>query len=239
MQITTPDDLKQLGTIMGVWAHPDDEVMTSCGLLCAAIKNGQQVVCITATKGEAGVIDPKRWPQHKLGSIRAKELQAAYKQIGLKDHHYLDLPDGGCAGTPEELVIPRLVSLMNAYEPDTIITFAPDGLTGHPDHQTVSNWAGLANRHVRKTAAVYHATLTVGQYRAYKDIDRRFNFFFNIDRPTTCREADCDIRFKLDDGLYDCKLRCLDAMPSQYEAVLEEFRGKLRPCLETEAFVRA
>jgi LmbE family N-acetylglucosaminyl deacetylase len=29
-------------------------------------------------------------------------------------------------------------------QPDTVLTFGPDGVTGHPDHRTVSAWAGAA-----------------------------------------------------------------------------------------------
>ena len=31
----------ELGTIMGVWAHPDDEAFLSAGLMRLALENGQ------------------------------------------------------------------------------------------------------------------------------------------------------------------------------------------------------
>lgn len=50
----TLSDLSQLGTVMTVWAHPDDETYLS-GALCAMLRDaGQRVVCVTATRGEAG-----------------------------------------------------------------------------------------------------------------------------------------------------------------------------------------
>ena len=59
---------------MGVWAHPDDETMSSAGIMLSAIKNGQRVICLTATKGEEGSQDEKKWPKSKLANIREKEL---------------------------------------------------------------------------------------------------------------------------------------------------------------------
>jgi LmbE family N-acetylglucosaminyl deacetylase len=38
-------DVKELGSILGVWAHPDDEAYLTGGLMAAAIANGQPVAC--------------------------------------------------------------------------------------------------------------------------------------------------------------------------------------------------
>ena len=43
-----------LGTVLGVWAHPDDETWLSAGLMARAVDQGRRVVCVTATRGEAG-----------------------------------------------------------------------------------------------------------------------------------------------------------------------------------------
>jgi hypothetical protein len=43
-----------LGTVLGIWAHPDDEAFLSAGLMAAARDVGQRVVCVTATLGEHG-----------------------------------------------------------------------------------------------------------------------------------------------------------------------------------------
>ncbi len=44
-----------LGTILGVWAHPDDEAYLSAGLMATAIAAGRRVVCVTATRGRGGL----------------------------------------------------------------------------------------------------------------------------------------------------------------------------------------
>ena len=77
--IKTTDDIKHLGTILFVAAHPDDETFNAGGILAAAARNGQTVIVVTATKGEGGVQDESRWPADSLGDIRAKELKQASK----------------------------------------------------------------------------------------------------------------------------------------------------------------
>jgi len=43
-------DVTELGTILGVWAHPDDEAYLSAALMAWARRNGQRVVVVTASK---------------------------------------------------------------------------------------------------------------------------------------------------------------------------------------------
>ena len=59
--------MAELGTILGVWAHPDDETYLTAGLMARAADDGERVVCVTATKGEGGSWDEKRWPSETMG----------------------------------------------------------------------------------------------------------------------------------------------------------------------------
>ena len=51
-----------LGTVLSVWAHPDDETYLCGGLMADAVRRGNRVVCVTATRGELGSPDEERWP---------------------------------------------------------------------------------------------------------------------------------------------------------------------------------
>ena len=62
--------VRALGTIVGVWAHPDDEAYLSAGLMAAAVDAGNHVLCITATRGELGTSDPSAWPPDRLAPVR-------------------------------------------------------------------------------------------------------------------------------------------------------------------------
>ena len=141
--LKTAEDLKSLGTIMGVWAHPDDDTYSMAGIM-AAVKNGQKVVIVTATRGEAGVQDETRWPAAQLGEIRCREMTKALSILGVSRHHWLDYPDGGCKDIDQREAISKIAELIQQYKPDSVLTFGPDGMTGHDDHKTISRWASKA-----------------------------------------------------------------------------------------------
>ena len=236
-RIQTIDDVRSLGTILGIWAHPDDESYSMAGLMAAAVRHGQTVVCITATRGEAGVQDEARWPADRLADIRTQELQAAFAVLGVTHHHWLDYPDGGCAQVHEAEAVHRIATIMRTYNPDSILTFGSEGMTGHDDHKTVSRWAHMAREKLGGETALYHAIQTQEQYEQMVEADREFNVFFNIDKPPICKNGDCAIRFVLPDDIYAQKLKALHAMPSQTEAMLKKYAHALRGSIGTEAFV--
>lgn len=234
--MTTTQDIKNLGTIMGVWAHPDDETFSMAGIMAVARQNGQQVVCITATRGEAGVQDESRWPAHKLAGIRTKELKNALQLLGVTEHIFLDYPDGGCADISSGEAVECIVDIINRYKPDTIFTFGPDGLTGHSDHSTVSAWAVAASKKATKKPTLYFALQTTEQYEAMIEADRHLNVFFNIEKPPTKDQCDCDVCFCLDHDCLNLKQQALSAMPSQTEKLLHMFNEQVPDIIGTEAF---
>jgi LmbE family N-acetylglucosaminyl deacetylase len=239
--IRTREDVKRLGTIMSVWAHPDDETYACGGLMAAAADNGQKVVCITATRGEAGVQDELRWPAERLGQIREAELMAALRELGIASHHWLDYADGCCCDVPEQEGGDRLVQLIEQYQPDTILTFGPDGWTGHPDHCAVSCWVDCALKDTKRKPKVYH---WVTESRAYEDFlreaDRQFNIYFNIDKPPVKELEECEIGLTLAPDLILKKLQALRSMPSQTETLLTNTpKENLKQMLRHECFVKA
>ncbi|CAN5414956.1 PIG-L family deacetylase [soil metagenome] len=235
--IKTTDHIKKLGTILGIWAHPDDETYTMAGIMAAAVQNGQTVAVITATRGEAGVQDESRWPAARLGEIRIQESEDALRILGVTNHHWLDYPDGECKNINQEEAVERIAEFIREFRPDSVLSFGPDGMTGHDDHKTSSKWAEAAIRRSGTAAKLYYATQTHHQYEAMIEADKQFNIFFNIDRPPVCRARECAIHFDLDEELYLKKLAALKAMPSQTEGMLSIFEDSLRVSLGTEAFV--
>jgi LmbE family N-acetylglucosaminyl deacetylase len=240
-QIRSVSDIQHLGTIMGVWAHPDDETFTSAGIMAAAVKNGQTVVCLTATKGEAGVQDSVQWPADKLPDIRAQELDDALAIIGVQYHHWLEYKDGCCCEANHHEAIACICRYIDRYCPDTILTFGPDGITGHSDHQTVCSWATKACTHSTQKPRVYYAVHTKQQYDPHlKSMDDTLNIFFNIDEPPIIDDELCDIRFVLSPELMDIKCRALKAMPSQTSQMFKHFNPEaIGRALNPEAFIKA
>ncbi len=238
-QIKTVDDIKNLGTIMCVWAHPDDESFTCAGIMAAAVQNGQNVVCITATKGEAGVQDESRWPSSKLGEIRAQELKHALDCVGIHHHHWLGYHDGHCHEVAAAEAVSKIKKYIEEYSPNTILTFGPDGMTGHTDHQTVSKWAGEAVQ--GSDINIYHAVEEERRYIDYMvEADKKFNIYFNIDKPPIHKLQDCDIAFKLPKEILSKKEDALKAMPSQTESMFKNTPPDvMHAMLNLECFVKA
>lgn len=231
------NDVAQLGTILGIWAHPDDETFCAGGLLAQAAANGQTIVNVTATRGEGGIQNETRWPAEKLASIRTAELKTAFEILGIPVQVWLDYPDGGCADIGDEAAIARLQEVIDRVKPDSIVSFGAEGLTGHPDHAAVSRWASRAAGDI----PVFQVVQDAKQYQKYlKSLDKKFNVYFNIDQPPLRDAADCDIALKLTPDVLKKKLDALAAMPSQYDAMFKGLSGEqLGHMFDTECFVRS
>jgi LmbE family N-acetylglucosaminyl deacetylase len=139
-------EIRELGTILSIWAHPDDEAYLCGGIMAMATAAQSRVVCVTATRGELGVTDPTRWPPDQLPAIRGAELVECLRILGVTEHRWLGYPDGGCASVSVDTAAHQIAEIISDIAPDTILTFAPDGQTGHPDHIAVHRWTVEAVR---------------------------------------------------------------------------------------------
>lgn len=193
--------------------------------MSAAVQNGQTVVIVHATKGELGVQDESRWPAEHLGEIRAGELAEAMDILGLAKHHWLGYKDGSCRQIDRAEPIARIKEFIDRYNPNTILTFGPEGMTGHDDHCCVSGWVSLATQDIAGID-VYQAVLLRQDYEAGREMSDKYNFFFNIDQPPLVEEGECDILFKLPDEVLIKKYQALLAMPSQYEKLFNDYDQK-------------
>ena len=133
--------------LMVVVAHPDDESFPIGGTIAKTAAEGGEVMLVTATRGEAGVPDLK---PDEAGRLRERELRAACDVLGVSALRFLDYVDGTLDRVDAHTAIDRLIALMRAFCPDAIITFGPDGISGHPDHVTVHQWATAAFERARR-----------------------------------------------------------------------------------------
>ncbi|MGH8970958.1 MAG: PIG-L deacetylase family protein [Actinomycetes bacterium] len=211
-----------LGTILGVWAHPDDETYLAAGLMTRAARAGNRVVCITATRGELGSPDETRWPPGEpLAAVRTKELEACLAELGVTEHHWLDYPDGGCADVDQDEAVRRVAEVMAQVRPDTVLTFGPDGMTGHEDHKAASRWATAAFEKVAKDGArLGYATKTPDWLARFRPQLDEFNVFMGAEPP--CTPVD-ELLFhvRLDGDLLDTKLAAISRMTSQVQPLID------------------
>jgi LmbE family N-acetylglucosaminyl deacetylase len=237
MHTTTdiPPLITGLGTVLTVWAHPDDEAYLAGGVLAALRDDGQRVVCVTATRGEAA--DPRSTPQERadLAELRTRELERALAILGVVEHHWLDLPDGGCAGVDPDVPAARLAELLDEVVPDTVLTFGPDGFTGHPDHQAVSSWVDLAVRRSATRPEVLHAVAPPPE-TVDAELDEEFGVF-ELGRPRECTEDEVAFRLPLDDRTLDRKVAALLAQESQTGGLVGAVGlDRFRAWVATESF---
>lgn len=208
--------MQSVGDIVGVWAHPDDETFLMAGIMAAGVRAGNRVVCVTATRGEGGVQDEQRWPAAELVSIRTKELEEALEILGVTEHLWLDLPDGGCRELDTEQPVARIERILRDAQPDTVLTFGPDGMTGHPDHAAVSEWTTEAFRRAAKPGArLLYATVTPEWFEEFGPRWQSIGAFMSDDElPLTPRE-ELALHFSLPPDLLDLKCEALRVQESQ------------------------
>jgi LmbE family N-acetylglucosaminyl deacetylase len=126
--------------VVAVFAHPDDERVIG-PLLSRLGREGRETHLVIATDGSKGVRDFARIPAGaELAAARTKEATCAADRLGVRQLHLLGLPDGGLASFD---VLGKLRSglaaIIDSLKPAAIITFGPEGGTGHPDHRLVGN----------------------------------------------------------------------------------------------------
>jgi N-acetyl-1-D-myo-inositol-2-amino-2-deoxy-alpha-D-glucopyranoside deacetylase len=139
-----------------VHAHPDDESLWTGGTIARYAAAGVQVTLVTCTLGEEGEIIPEALRElasdaaDQLGGYRVGELRGACAALGVSDQRYLGgigrWRDSGMAGTapnnhPRAFAAGELdeqadalAEVLAEVRPQVVISYAPDGGYGHPDH---------------------------------------------------------------------------------------------------------
>jgi len=229
----------RLGTIVGVWAHPDDEAYLSAGLMAAAVEAGQHVVCVTATRGELGTPDPARWPPGRLARRRERELRSSLAALGVTDHIWLPYHDGSCAAADPSEATRMVRRVLDDVGADTVVTFGADGMTGHPDHIAVGRWATAAAAGAARRPRLLYATKTAAWREAYAELHRRLPIF-GPDGPPAAEAGDVAFALELRGAALDRKMAALLAHASQTAGVIPAFgEAAYRAWVAGEYFVEA
>lgn len=127
--------------VLAVFAHPDDERVIG-PLLSRLSRQGREAHLVIATDGSRGVRDHAGIPAGEtLAAARKLEAECAAKRLGVR-LHLLGLEDGGLASFANLARLRTdLETIIGSVQPAAIITFGPEGGTGHPDHRLVGNVA--------------------------------------------------------------------------------------------------
>jgi len=211
--------------LLGMFAHPDDEILGPGGTLAYYAARGVHVEILCATRGEAGEIaDPALATPETLAGVREAELRCAAQTLSVRHVTFLDYRDSGMAGTPEndhlqafmnapaEDVVPHLVRLIRRLRPQVMITFEPYGGYGHPDHIAINRHTHAALQ--AAAAADYHPELGLPWQTArlfYEFLP--FSLFREMKRRMADRQMDVSAFDRLDarrqHGWPDDRVHCI------------------------------
>ena len=132
--------------IMVILAHPDDESAVGQVLAKYASQNNK-VYLVLACDGRYGVEEHAGIPAgDSLVQVRKKESICACSILGIESPIFLGFHDGlgivsGLGDYFDQTIElkQKLKQQIEEIHPDAIITFGPDGDTGHPDHRAISD----------------------------------------------------------------------------------------------------
>ncbi len=149
-------------SLLAVFAHPDDETYRSGGTLAILARRGVRVQVLTATRGQAGSCgEPPLCTPADLPALREGELRCACAALGIEPPILLDYEDGRLAEADPETIIADILAVLADLRPQVMLTFGPDGISGHPDHIAMGKYAVEAYRRSAEVNALY--TLAVPQ----------------------------------------------------------------------------
>ena len=127
MKVTSAARAKRL---LAVVAHPDDESFGLGALLAEASTAGWSIGVLCATHGEASTLHGVAGDLH---AVRELELRRAAQHLGVSWVRLLDHPDGALADQADTWV-DDVAAAVAQFRPDLLLTFDPNGITGHADH---------------------------------------------------------------------------------------------------------
>ena len=130
--------------LVAVFAHGDDEDPVA-PILARYAREGVQVHLIIATDGAQGAAHTSIARGPELARVRREEAVCAVDALGIHNAPILlGFPDaqlGNYMDDPTRLfqLTARVQGELQRLRPDAVITWGPDGATGHPDHRLVSS----------------------------------------------------------------------------------------------------
>ena len=159
-------------TLVAVWAHPDDEVSVG-PILARYAREGVRVHMIYATDGSQGAANTSVPRGPEIAKLRGEEARCSAQALGGQPPILLGFPDGALGNYSADPALlfgltQRLVDELQRLRPDVLITWGPDGGTGHPDHRIVNS---LVSQLVRAGAPgvpqrVFYGSIPAEGFRA-------------------------------------------------------------------------
>ena len=124
--------------LLYIFPHPDDESFGPAGAIHQQIKQGNEVVLLTLTKGGATKVRHQLGLSvEQMGEVREKEMLKVKATLGLSAITVLDYEDGGLARMNPLVLEQEVKKWLQYYQPDVVVTYPVHGGSGHHDHITL------------------------------------------------------------------------------------------------------
>lgn len=186
---------------MAVFAHPDDET-TVAPILARYAAEGATVHLVVATDGRFGVTDHAGIPAgDSLVDVRKAELACSCRALGIEPPIQLSRRDmlgmeQGMGEFYNQLINmeDELETVIDSIRPDIVLTFGPEGDTGHPDHRLTADVTTelLFSGKLDYRPELYYFSYTKAQSGKYPAWNLNFAAEQFLDTRITFSEADAD-----------------------------------------------
>ncbi len=133
-------------SLLAVFAHPEDESFGPAGTLAKYASEGIEVSLVTATRFSP--VERTTWhalpfEEHVAPS---RERQCSCRTSGVRRACIFDYPVGSLDKIDPLVLEDQLVRLVREVQPQVVVTFGPDGLSGDSDHRVVNRVTTAAFR---------------------------------------------------------------------------------------------
>jgi len=159
-----------MATLVCFHAHPDDEAISTGGVIARAADEGHRVVLVVATDGAHGQIPEDLGPEETLVDRRRAETERSAEVLGIARVVWLDYTDSGMHGWEQnhhetafwqadvDEAAWRLAEVLREESADVLTVYDWHGVYGHPDHLQVHR-VGRRAAQIAQTPRVLDATV--------------------------------------------------------------------------------
>jgi LmbE family N-acetylglucosaminyl deacetylase len=186
-----------MSKIVCVFAHPDDESFGPGGTI-AKYSQEHEVYILCCTDGDH--------QEKGLKDVRSKELLASSQILGVKQVFFLGFTDGELSNNKYSELASKIQAILDEIQPETVITFNSNGVSGHIDHMAVTS---VVNYLFNKLNYLHKI-----MFFSMKDVEREqiSDYFVYMPPGISRQEADEIIDTSTS---WDTKVQAMDAHVSQ------------------------
>ncbi|WP_219468510.1 PIG-L family deacetylase [Nonomuraea rhizosphaerae] len=248
-------------TLMAVHAHPDDECLSTGGILARYAEEGIRTVLVTCTNGEQGDgpggVKPGD-PGHddaEVAERRLAELRESVQHLGIEHLELLGYRDSGMEGwetnnhpeafanVPLDVSAAKLAALIERYRPQVIVTYDETGGSGynHPDHVQAHRITVAATESTGIPDKLYYTAIPRTAIRHMFDLLRANGVDLDFEPSDDFGTPDEQVTTVVDVAPFvDRKLKALRAHASQGENIfmLQMPEEAQQQAFSGEAFIR-